>query len=324
MPSRRAVLALAAGCAVARGAAAQGVRPAAAAGPHRLVVPFPAGGPMDGVARLMAPALQAELGQPVMVENRPGGAAVAATEAVSRAAPDGQTTLMVANSFLIAASMKPNLAYDPLRDFRPIALLTVMPHVLVVAPRVAEDFAGFLAAVRRPGSGLSFGSYGSGSSSHLGAEQLKLLARLNAMHVPYRGAAQAYSGLFAGRVEFMFMHEPDVAQPMAAGQIRPLAIAAAARSPRMPEVPTLAELGFGQVMSDTWFGVVAPAAVPGPVAARLSAAWLAALARQEVTARLGEQAFGILGIGAEDFGARMRRDFAAYAEVIRAANVRAD
>ncbi|MBR0663458.1 tripartite tricarboxylate transporter substrate binding protein [Roseomonas hellenica] len=318
MPSRRAVLALSASSILTRPAAAQG------AGTHRLVIPFPPGGTMDNVARQMAPAVQAEIGRTVVIENRPGGGTVIGTEAVSRAAPDGQTTLMVANSFLINGSMQPNLTYDPLRDFRPIALLTVVPHVLVVAPAVAQDFTGFLAAARRPGPGLSFGSYGNGTSNHLGAEQLKILARLNATHVPYRGAAQAYTDLFAGRVEFMFMNEPDVAQPTRAGQIRPLAIAAPQRSSRMSEVPTLAELGFGQVLSDTWFGVVAPAAVPAPIAARLSAAWLAALAKQEVAARLTDQAFSILGVGADAFGARMRRDFATYAEVIRAANVRTD
>lgn len=317
MPSRRALLALTVSPIMARRASAQ-------AAIHRLVIPFPPGGSMETAARQMIPAVQAEIGQMVVIENRPGGGTVIGTEAVSRAAPDGQTSLMVANAFLIKGAMQPNPAYDPLRDFQPIALIASVPHVLAATPAVASDFTGFLSAARRPGRGLSFGSYGHGSASHLGAAQLKILARLNAQHVPYRGAAQAYNGLFTGRVDFMFMHESDVAQPLRAGQIRPLAIAAPLRSPRMPEIPTLAELGFGEVLSESWFGVVAPAAVPTPIAARLSAAWLAALAKRDVAARLADQAFSILGLGAEEFGARLRRDFETYAAVIRTANLRAE
>lgn len=317
MPSRRALLALTVLPAMARRAAAQ-------AAIHRLVIPLPPGGNMETAARLMVPAVQAEIGEAVVIENRPGGGTVVGTEAVSRAAPDGRTSLMVANAFLIKGAMQPNPAYDPLRDFQPIALLASVPHVLAASPAIASDFTGFLSAARRPGRGLSFGSYGHGSAGHLGAAQLKILAQLNAQHVPYRGAAQAYNGLFTGRVDFMFMREPDVAQPLQAGQIRPLAIAAPRRSPRMPEVPTLAELGFGEVLSESWFGVVAPAAVPAPIAARLSAAWLTALAKRDAAARLADQGFGILGLGAEEFGARLRRDFETYAAVIRTANLRAD
>lgn len=289
-------------------------------GPVRVVVPQPPGASMDLVARQLAQALQADLGQPVVVENRTGAGTLVGTETVARAAPDGQTVLIAANSFVINAALQPNLSYDPVRDFAPIALLTVVPHVLVAHPRVASDFAGFLEAARRPGEGLSFGSYGTGTSNHIGAEQLKLLAGLNAAHVPYRGA-QAYPDLYAGRLDFMFSNLPNALQPAAAGQVKLLAVAAPRRSRSLPEVPTLAELGF-PVVSDSWFGVVAPAALRPEAAARQSAAWLAALDRPEVRADFERRGLEVLGIGPAEFAARLRRDLATYTEVVRAANIK--
>jgi tripartite-type tricarboxylate transporter receptor subunit TctC len=228
--------------------------------------------------------------------------------------------LIAANSFIINAALRPNLSYDPLRDFVPIALLTVVPHVLVAHPRLPADFAGFLEAARRPGAGLSFGSYGTGTSNHIGAEQLKLLAGLNTTHVPYRGA-QAEVDLLAGRIDFMFSNLPNVLQPAAAGQLKALAVAAPRRSPGLPEVPTLAELGF-PVLSDSWFGVVAPAGLRPEAAARHSAAWLAALDRPEIHADFERRGLEVLGIGPAEFAARLRRDLATYTEVVRAANIK--
>jgi tripartite-type tricarboxylate transporter receptor subunit TctC len=291
--------------------------------PVRVVVPQPPGGTMDLLARQLGQTLQADFGQPVVIENRTGAGTMIGTEAVARAAPDGHTVLIAANSLTINAALQPNAGYDPLRDFAPIALLTVVPHVLVAHPRVAADFAGFLAAARRTGAGLSFGSYGNGTSNHLGAEHLKMLAGLNATHVPYRGV-QAYPDLHAGRIDFMFSNLSNVLQPAAAGQIRPLAIAAPRRSPHLPEVPTLAELGFPALLSDTWFGVVAPAALPPGAAARHRAAWLAALERPEVRADLERRGVEVLAAGPGEFTARLRRDLATYAEVVKAANIKSE
>jgi tripartite-type tricarboxylate transporter receptor subunit TctC len=314
--SRRAALALLAMLPAASRAQGGAWNPT---GPVRVVVPQPPGASMDLVARQLAQVLQAEFGLPVAVENRTGAGTLVGTEAVARAAPDGHTVLVAANSFIINAALRPNLSYEPLRDFVPIALLTVVPHVLVAHPRVAADFAGFLEAARRPGAGLSFGSYGTGTSNHIGAEQLKLLAGLNTTHVPYRGA-QAEVDLLAGRIDFMFSNLPNVLQPAAAGQIKPLAIAAPRRSSSLPEVPTLAELGF-PVLSDSWFGVVAPAGLR-PEAARHSAAWLAALDRPEIRADFERRGLEVLGIGPAEFAARLRRDLATCTEVVKAADIK--
>ena len=277
-------------------------------GPMRLIVPHLAGNSMDLVARQLAQLVQADLGQPMVVENRTGAGTLVGTEVVARAAPDGHTVLIAANSFVINAALRPDLSYDPLRDFVPIALLTVVPHVLVAHPRVGTDFSAFLTAARQPAAGLSFGSYGTGTSNHLGAEQLKVLAGLNLTHVPYRGGAQAYPDLYAGRIDFMFVNLPDVLQPVAAGQIRALAIAAPQRSARLPEVPTLAELGFSIVQSDSWFGVVAPAGLRPEIAARHSAAWLTAVNRPDIRADFEQRGIEVLGIGPTEFGNRLRRD----------------
>ncbi len=289
-------------------------------GPVRVVVPQPPGASMDLVARQLAQVLQADFGQPVTVENRTGAGTLVGTEAVARAAPDGRTVLVAANSFVINAALHRNLSYDPLRDFVPIALLTVVPHVLVAHPRHPADLAGFLEAARRPGAGLSFGSYGIGTSNHIGAEQLKLLAGLNATHVPYRGG-QAEVDLLAGHIDFLLSNLPNVMQPVAAGQLKALAVAAPQRSARLPEVPTLTELGF-PVVSDSWFGVVAPAGLRPEVAARHSAAWLTALNRPEVRADFERRGLDVLGIEPAEFAARLRRDLATYTEVVRAADIK--
>ncbi|MBL6459205.1 tripartite tricarboxylate transporter substrate binding protein [Belnapia sp. T6] len=275
---------------------------------------------MDLAIRQLAQVLQADLGQPVIIENRTGAGTLVGTEAVARAAPDGHTVLIAANSFVINAALRPNLSYDPLRDFVPIALLTVVPHVLVAHPSVAADFAGFLEAARRPGKGLSFGSYGVGTSNHIGAEQLKLLAGLNATHVPYRGA-QAEVDLLAGRIDFMLANLPNVLQPVAAGQLKALTVAAPQRSRHLPEVPPLTDLGF-PILSDSWFGVVAPAGLRPEVTDRHSAAWLAGLDRPEVRADFERRGLEVLGIGPAEFAARLRRDLATYTEVVRAANIK--
>ena len=315
---RRCVLMAAALLAAPR-ARAQGWSPEA---PLRLVVPFPPGAGIDVLARQLAGVVQGELGQTIVLDNRPGGGTLVATEAMLRTPPDGQAMLMVANSFTVNPSLHRPSPYDPLRQFTPHALLTEVPHVLVAHPALAVDFAEFLAEGRRPGPGLSFGSNGQGTSLHLGAEHLKLLAGLNATHVPYRGTPQVMTDLIAGRVDYMYGNLPDVLPMLRDGRLRALALAAPKRSAFLPDLPTLGELGFPAAISDSWYGVVMPAGGRPEVAARLSAAWLAALGRPEVAAKLREQGFDILGQGPEGFATRIRRDTGVYAEVIRVAQLK--
>ncbi|MBY0337614.1 MAG: tripartite tricarboxylate transporter substrate binding protein [Acetobacteraceae bacterium] len=289
--------------------------------PVRVIVPFTAGGTMDPVIRIAQQALQADLGQPVVLEHRPGGATVIGTTEAQRAAPDGHTMIMVANSFAANVTLRPNTPYNALRDFAPITMATVVPHVLAVHPSVARDFAGFLDAGRRPGAGVSFGSYGIGTSNHLGGEQFARLARLNATHVPYSGAAQANTDLIGNRIQFMFANLPDMIQPVQVGQVRAIAISNERRVRELPDTPTMAELGFPLVLSDSWFGLVIRSETPAPIRARLEAAWIAALNRPEVRGRLEEQGFTVLARPAGAFGQEIRRYAETYAGVIRDANI---
>lgn len=286
--------------------------------PVRVLIPFPAGGTMDPVVRIAQAALQEDLGQPVVVDYRPGGATVVGTTELLRTPADGHTMLMIANSFAANITLRPNTPYNALRDFAPLVMATVVPHVLAVHPGVGRDFAGFLEAGRRPGAGLSFGSYGIGTSNHLGGEQFRELARLNAQHVPYTGSPQANTDLIGGRIQFMFANLPDMIQPVQAGQLRAVGISAETRAAALPDAPTMAELGFPLVLSDSWFGLICRADVPAQARARLEAAWRAALARPDVARRLEEQAFTVLAKPSAVFAEEIRRYADTYAQVIRA------
>jgi len=292
--------------------------------PVRVIIPFPPGGTMDPVVRLAQEFLSRELGQPIVVEHRPGGGTVVGTQEAFRAAPDGHTMIMVANSFAANVTLRPSTPYNGLRDFAPLVMATVVPHVLAVHPSVARDFAGFLETGRRPGAGLSFGSYGIGTSNHLGGEQFRELARLNATHVPYNSPSQAHTDLVGGRLQFMLANLPDMIQPAQLGQIRAVAISAEARVPALPDVPTIAELGFPLVLSDSWFGLVCRSNVPAPARARLEAAWLAALAQPAIKGRLEEMGFTVLAHPAARFGQEIARYTETYAQVIRANNIRVE
>jgi tripartite-type tricarboxylate transporter receptor subunit TctC len=292
--------------------------------PVRVIIPFPPGGTMDPPVRLAQEILARDLGQPIVVEHRPGGATVVGTTEAFRAAPDGHTMIMVANSYAANVTLRPNTTYNGPRDFAPLVMATVVPHVLAVHPTVARDFAGFLEAGRRPGAGLSFGSYGIGTSNHLGGEQFREAARLNATHVPYLNPAQAHNDLVAGRLHFMLANLPDMMQPVQLGQLRAVAISAEGRVRELPETPTMAEVGFPLVLSDSWFGLVIRRNVPEAARARLEAAWLAALNRPEVKGRLQELGFTVLAHGSARFGQEIQRYSEVYAEVIRANGIRVE
>jgi len=292
--------------------------------PVRVIIPFTPGGTMDPLVRIVQTALQQDLGQPVVVEHKPGAATVVGTQEVARAAPDGHTMIMIANSFSANVTLRPSMPYKPLQDFAPIAMATVVPHVLAVHPSVANDFPGFLAAGRKPGATLAFGSYGIGTSNHLGGEQFVRAAGLSAIHVPYTGGAQANTDLLGNRLQFMFANLPDMLQPVQTGQLRAIAVSADARIKELPNVPTMAELGWPLVLSDSWYGIIVRADVPAAARARLEAAWLAALARPEVKGRLEELGFTILAKPSAAFGAEIRRYADVYAEVIRSANIKVE
>ncbi|MDB5412436.1 MAG: hypothetical protein JWR10_771, partial [Rubritepida sp.] len=203
----------------------------------------------------------------------------------------------------------------------PLALLVETPHVLVGHPSVATDFAGVLAKARQPGAGLSFGSNGQGTSQHIGMEQFKLLAGLNAEHVPYRGVSPMLVDLLAGRVDYTLGNLSDVLPGIRDGNFVALGIVSGARHRLLPDLPTFAELGFPQIVSDTWYGVVMPAGARAEVKAGLSAALLESIGRPATRTRMAEMGLDVLAQGPAALTERIRRDTVAYAEVVRAANL---
>jgi len=316
---RRSLMALPAALALApRPSRAQDWKPA---GPVRFVIPFPPGSAVDLVGRLVAEGAGPALGQNVVVENRPGGGTLVAVQAVKAMPADGQAVLVVANSFTVNPTLHKPKPYDPLEDFTPLALLVETPHVLVCPPAVAASFGALIEKSRQPGPGLSFGSNGQGTSQHMGMEQLKLLAGMNAQHVPYRGVPPMLTDLLAGRLDYAFANLPDVLPAIRDRQLVPLGLIAPARHRLLPDVPTFAELGYPQAVSDTWYGMVMPAGARPEVAAALSKAWLDSLNRPATRARMQEIGLDVLGGGAPDLVTRIRRDTAIYAEVVRAANI---
>ena len=317
MKIARRALPLLAAPALAAPALAQEARPI------RLVLGFPPGSAADASARVIAPALGAALGQNVIVENRPGAGSNIATEQVARAAADGTTILLGSVANTINASLMRDLPFDFARDLAPIAPLVTVPNILVVHPSVAaESVAGLVALARRDAAGLFYASSGQGTAPHLSGELFNLLAGVRMTHVPYPGSGQAVTDLLAGRVNVMFSPASTVIQHVRSGRLRALASTGAARTAAAPELPTMAEAGMANFESAVWFGLVAPAATPAPVIARLAAAAATARAQPETRAQLAAQGFDILDGGPDALRALIAAETAKWARVVEASGAR--
>lgn len=290
--------------------------------PVRLLVSFPAGGTMDVVARLFAPTISARLGVPVLVDNRPGGGTVIATQEAARAAPDGTTVLMAANSFTINPFVQRNLPYDAERDFAPLAHVAVLPHMLVVHPSLGvRDLRGLVELSRSRRGGLTYASYGTGTSNHLMTEILASRTGGQFTHVPYRGSGQWLPDLLEGRVDMVLAILAEVVPPAREGRLTPIAVAHTARLAPVPEVPTFGEQGVEGFASNSWFGFLTNAAVPEGQRTRLSEALRAPLALPEVRQRFAELWIEPTGLDEAAFAAFLRSERAQYAEAVRLAGL---
>jgi tripartite-type tricarboxylate transporter receptor subunit TctC len=257
--------------------------------PITLVVPFPAGGTPDILARLMGDSIARRLGQPLIVENRAGAGGNIGAQAVARAAPDGQTLLMCAFGCTVAPSLYQPPPYDIVKDFAPVAMIGTVPSVLVVNPKVPADTLPALLAYARANPGkLNSASSGIGGSAHLATELLKLRAGIDLAHIPYKGAGQVAADLLGGQVDMYFDNLPASLANIRASKLRALAVASTARAPAIPDVPTFAEAGVPDFLITPWFGVMAPAGTPGPVLDTLHDAFDQALKSPEVAARMRE------------------------------------
>ncbi len=291
--------------------------------PIRFVVPFPAGGATDVVARVLAERLQEALGQPVVVENRTGAGGNIGVENVVRSPADGTTLLMgTTGTLTVNPHLYASLGFDPLRDLAPISMAFTTDHVLIVNPQVAAQTGQeFLALVRaRPGA-LSYGSAGSGSSTHTVPELFKLAARVDIAHVPYRGSAPALNDLVAGTVQVMLDQIPSAIGQIQGGRVRALAVTGARRSPLLPDVPTLAEIGLPEAQATSWGAVMAPGGTPAPIVLRVNAAIREALAQPAVRERLA--AAGADGVSStpEELAALLRAESTKWARVVREARI---
>jgi tripartite-type tricarboxylate transporter receptor subunit TctC len=294
--------------------------------PIRLIVPYPAGGPTDVVARILANSLAAKLHQSVVVESRPGGAAgTVGGRVVVSAEPDGYTLLVSQVGSLTIAPSLYKLDYDTLRDLTPIAIVAVSPEILTVNPMVpANSLAEFLAYAKANPGKLNFGSPGTGTLPHIIGEQLQLATGIKITHVPYRGAAPAVTDLLAGRVQLMIDSTSVLLTHIAAGKLRGLAITSERRIPQLPNVPTFAEAGYPQLTESLWTGLMAPAGTPAPIVATLNAAINDVQKTPEV-----QQAYARLDVGTkivspDEFKTFMAAETKKWAQVISAAGIKGE
>ena len=255
--------------------------------PIKLVVGYAAGGATDVIARMIAVKLGEQLGQSVVVDNRSGANSNVSAEFVARAPADGYTLYVYTIANTINASLYDKLGYDPLKDFEPIGLIAKIPNILVINEKLPiKSVADFVQFAKESPGGITFASSGSGSSIHLSGEMFKMVAKLNMLHVPYRGSAPAMNDLLGGQVQSMFDNTPSALPHVRGGRLRAIAITSAQRSPLLPDVPTMAESGFPGFEVQSWFGLAAPAGTPRPVVDRLNAELVKVLNNPDMRQRL--------------------------------------
>lgn len=292
--------------------------------PIRLVVPFPPGGLIDNMARLVGSRLSQELGQPVVIDNKPGAGGNVGAAEVARAPADGYTLLMASPALTISPAIYKNLPYQP-SQLAPVALLGRVPNVLLVNPASGigkvQDLVG--RAKAKPGQ-LNYASNGNGTSLHLSAELFKRRSETFITHVPYRGSAAAITALLSGEVDMMFDNLPSAIGQIQAGKLRALAVTTAQRSSALPDVPTLAEAGMEGFNVSAWFGVAAPAGLPAPVATRLADALQKVVQQPEVAAAMQRQGADPAFMDAASAAAALNADAAQWKQVAAFAKIQLD
>ena len=293
--------------------------------PVRLVVPFPPGGPTDFVARGMAQEMGKALGQNIVIENRGGAGGVLGTELVAKSPADGYTLLMgTIGGLAVSMSLLPNRGYDTLRDFAPITQMVNVTNILVVHPSVpAKSVKELLAIARARPGGLNYASSGNGTVTHLAGELLKLMGKVNIVHVPYKGGAPALAALVSGETDMSYENSLIILPQIKAGKVKALAVTTAKRSPLLPDLPTIGETLPGYSASG-WYGLVAPAATPKDALAKLNTAAVRALRTPEVVERLKSQGAEPVAGSSEEWGAFIRSEIEKWARVVKAANMQAD
>jgi len=291
--------------------------------PVRLLVPFPAGGAVDIVARIVAAKLADDLGKPFVVENKAGAGGIIATNETAKAAPDGHTLLLTTPNHTINPALNPALPYNTEKDIAPISIVAEVPEVLVSHPAVPfKDFAGFVDHARKNPGKLNYSSAGNGTLPHVTMELLLHRTGIQVAHIPYRGAAPAMNDLLAGVVQLKLDTYATSNQHVLAGKLNYLGIASRARSKLIPHVPTIAEMGLPGYEGILWIGLVAPGATPRPIIDKLAAACAKAMRAQDVIERLLSAGIDPVGGTTAEFTAVIARELPQWRDLVQAANIK--
>ncbi|WP_043364271.1 tripartite tricarboxylate transporter substrate binding protein [Belnapia sp. F-4-1] len=299
-------------------------QPAWPSRPIRLIVPFPPGGPNDIIARLYAQPLTAMLGQPVVIESRPGAGGVIGVDAAAKAPPDGHTLVLTSSGALVIIPHVTNtVPYRVPQDLTPVSIVTLVPEALVAVPSLGvSDLAGLRALAQRPGTRLAIGTAGAAGISHLAAEMLRLQSGMELTVVPYRGAAPAVTDLLGGQIQLLFADLPVVLPHLRSGALRALALASTRRSPILPDLPTTAEAGLPEVLADNWYSLLGPAGLPTAVVDRLSTALKEASETPAVRDGLREQGATAQWTSPAAFATTIAEESARWQRVAEAAHIR--
>ena len=293
--------------------------------PVHLLVPFPPGGAVDIVARTLSDELSKRWGQPIVVENRPGAGGTIAEAVAAKAKPDGYTLILVASGHATVSYLYPDLPFDPLRDFTPLSLVGSSPNMLLVrADSPYKSIADVLAAARAKPGQLSYGYAGNGTSPHLAGELLKYMTKIDITPVPYKGGAPVLNDLLGGHIPLSFNNIPESIGFVQAGNLRPLGVTTAARSPVLPNVPTIAESGLAGYDTGVWWGFLAPAGLPAAVKAKLAKDCAEVVQIPSVRDRLLKIGATPIGGSPEEFDKLIRSDHEKWGPVIKAAGIKGD
>ncbi len=293
--------------------------------PVRVIVPFPAGGPSDILTRMMAPRLTELWSQQVTVDNRPGAGTVIGTEITAKAVPDGYTIGLISTGHATNPGLHSKLPYDTLADFAPVTLGTTLPMIIAAHPSFAgKSFKAFIALAKaRPGE-IGFATSGNGTTGHLAGELLKSVARINLIHIPYKGSAPAIADVLGGQVATTFDGLPAALPHVQAGKLTGIAVTSTERSPLLPDVVTIAESGFPGFSADSWFGFVVPVKTPPALVKQLNADMVKVLKLPEIRDRLIAMAYRPIANTPDEFDTYIRAETAKWAKVIKDSGARLD
>jgi len=291
----------------------------------RIIVPFPPGGAADVTSRLLGEHMGKGLGQPVIVENRPGGGAVIGYELGARSPGDGHTLLVVFPSFVINPSVRQGLKFDPLKDFKAVGQTISLPMAFAVHPSVpAKSIQELIALARAKPGEIAYGTPGAGTTHHVVAEMLKLSAKINIVHAPFQGEAPAITAAAGGHIPMVFVNASAIAPFAKSGKIRALAVTTPERAEVLPDVPTMREAGYPEIEATNWSGLVVPVATPPSAISRLNAELVSALRNAEVREKLKTYGMSPVPGTPEQFGTFLQSETARYAKVVREAGIKAD